>query len=103
MMAKYGNDIGGTNYGRDILKDYTMRRMDGGGNNIDFGNSHLQGNEMDLKLAFFRASYMWKHNLFLDLETTLRSEKDEEGSIDNTSAIFGISVRWNVPVRQYIF
>lgn len=103
LLARYGNDIGNVNFGRDILKDYTIRRPDGNGGSLEFGNDHLQGNETDLTMAFVRTSYMWKHNLFIDLEATVRNEKDSEGLIDTSAAIFGLSVRWNVPARRYLF
>lgn len=103
MKANYGNDIGDTNFGRDILKNYTVRRQTTGGTNIDFGNSHLQGNKTDLLLIFTRATYMWKHNLFLDVEATFRKESDAMGLIDSSSIISGFSIRWNVPARRYLF
>ena len=103
MLATYGNDQGSVNFGRDILKDYTIRRPDGNGGSLEFGNDHLQGNETDLTMAFVRTSYMWKHNLFIDLDATIRSEKDELGFIDTSAAIFGLSFRWNVPARRYLF
>ncbi|MEP1096474.1 MAG: hypothetical protein ABJG78_15265 [Cyclobacteriaceae bacterium] len=103
MLAKYGDDIGGVNFGRDILKDYTMRRPDGNGGSLEFGNDHLQGNETDLAIAFLRTSYMWKHNLFIDVDATIRNEKNEDGTVDVSSAIFGLSFRWNVQSRRFLF
>ena len=103
MLASYGNDIGDVNFGRDVLKDYLDRRPDGNGGSLEFGNTHLQGNKTDLLMGFFRASYMWKHNLFLDADFTFRKESDELGSIDSTNTIAGINVRWNVPSRRYLF
>jgi hypothetical protein len=105
MIASYGNDIGNENYGRDILKDYTQRIPDATipSQSKEFGNDHLQGNKTDLTLLFFRATYMWKHNVFLDVDATLRNEKDSNGQIDTSSAIFGLSFRWNIPARRYLF
>ncbi|MEO9483111.1 MAG: hypothetical protein ABJG47_06680 [Ekhidna sp.] len=103
MRASYGNDIGDVNFGRDILKDYTIRRPDGNGGNLDFGNAHLQGNKTDLTMFFFRASYMAKHNLFLDLDATFRKETDANGQIDTSTSVLGFSLRWNVPSRRYLF
>lgn len=103
MLATYGNDLGNDNYGRDILKDYTLRRPDGNGGSIDYGNTHLQGSKTDLTMAFFRASYMWKHNLFFDADITLREESDSNGFIDSSSSIFGFAMRWNLPSRMYLF
>ncbi len=103
LLAKYGNDLGNVNFGRDILKDYTIRIPDGNGGSLELGNDQLQGNETDLTMAFVRASYMWKHNLFIDLEATIRNEKDSQGLMDTSAAIFGLSFRWNVPARRYLF
>ncbi len=104
LMASYGNDVGDVNFGRDILKDYTQRRPDAnGGRNLEFGNEHLQGNKTDLFLAFFRTSYMWKHNLFIDIDATYRTEKDTNGLINTSSNIFALSFRWNVPSRRFLF
>lgn len=103
MFAKYGDDIGTENFGRDILKDYTIRRPDGNGGSLEFGNDHLQGNQTELGIAFLRTTYMWKHNFFIDFEATIRSEKDQLGFVDDSSGIFGVSVRWNVPARRYLF
>jgi len=103
LIAKYGNDLGGINYGRNVLRNYTDRIPDGNGGVQEFGFEHLQGNAVDLSMLFFRASYMLKHNLFFDLEGTLRNEKDESGNLDLSSTIFGFSIRMNSPVRTYLF
>ena len=103
LRASYGNDIGDVNFGRDILKDYLVRRPDGNGGSLEFGNTHLQGNKTNLTMLFLRTSYMPRHNLFLDLDVTLRNESDENGQIDTSTSVFGFSMRWNVPSRRYLF
>lgn len=103
MRASYGNDIGDVNYGRDILKNYITRRPDGNGGSLEFGNEHLQGNKTDLTMLFFRTSYMARHNLFIDAEVTLRKESDSNGFIDTSTSVFGLSFRWNMPSRTYLF
>ncbi|MEP0986010.1 hypothetical protein [Ekhidna sp.] len=103
LLASYGNDIGDINFGRDILKNYIDRRPDGNGGSLEYGNDHLQGNKTDLMMAFFRASYMCKHNLFVDGEITLRSEKDTNERIDQSTNVWGLSLRWNMPSRRYLF
>ena len=100
IRATYGNDIGSENFGRDILKSDDVRRF---GPNPDFGNDHLQGNKTDLLVLFSRTTFMPKHNLFFDLELTYRSESDQNGQIDADSSIFGLSFRWNMPARKYLF
>ncbi|MEM6642688.1 MAG: hypothetical protein AAF616_06890, partial [Bacteroidota bacterium] len=100
LASRYGNDIGDENFGRDILKDYTIRR------NVpdpDFGNDHLQGNEVSLLMVFSRVTYMLRHNVFIDLEATYRSESDENGFLTSKNAILGFSFRWNMPARKYLF
>lgn len=103
MSAKYGNDIGQVNFGRDILKDYTIRRPDGNGGSLEFGNSHLQGNQTELLILFGRVTYMLKHNFFVDGDLTYRSEKDQNGLIDSSTSVIGVSFRWNMPARRYLF
>lgn len=103
MKASYGNDIGDVNFGRDILKNYINRRPDGNGGSLEFGNTHLQGNKTDLTMLFLRTSYMARHNLFLDLDVTLRKESDSNGLIDTSTSVVGFSLRWNVPSRRYLF
>ena len=103
MSAKYGNDIGQVNYGRDILKDYTIRRPDGNGRSLEFGNSHLQGNQTELMVLFGRVTYMLKHNFFIDADLTYRSESDQNGFINTSNSVMGLSFRWNMPARRYLF
>lgn len=103
LLASYGNDIGNENFGRDILKDYTIRRSDGSGGSLEFGNDHLQGNRTEVVMLFTRISYMVKHNAFLDLEVTYRSEQDEVGFINSNQNIIGASFRWNIATREHLF
>jgi len=100
LYAQYGNDIGTENFGRDILKSQQVRRT---GPNPDFGNDHLQGNKTELMMLFSRVTFMPKHNLFFDLDFTYRSESDENGFIESDAALFGVSFRWNMPARKYLF
>lgn len=105
LTASYGNDIGSINYGRDILKDYT-RRVPNPSNpsqSLEEGNEHLQGNKTDLTMLYGKASYMLKHNVFLDVDATLRKEKDELGRINKSDMVFGISLRWNIQSSYYFF
>lgn len=103
LKAQYGNDLGNVNFGRDFLKDYTIRRPDGNGGSLDFGNDHLQGNKTDLLMLFGRVTYMFRHNVFIDADLTIRKEEDQNGLINSTSTVTGISFRWNIPARRYLF
>lgn len=103
MAAQYGNDLDNENYGRDILKDYTVRRLSQNGNSIEYGNDHLQGNKTDLLILFSRVTFMVKHNVFIDADATIRKESDANGFIDLNTSVFGFSFRWNMPARKYLF
>ncbi|MEM9895059.1 MAG: capsule assembly Wzi family protein [Bacteroidota bacterium] len=104
LFARYGNDLGNVNYGRDILKDYIIRvPNENGSGSREFGNDHLQGNLTTLTMGFGRITYMPRHNLFIDLEGTWRREKDESDRIDLSTSWIGASVRFNVQRNSYLF
>ncbi len=103
LNASYGNDIGDVNYGRDILKNYTRRVLDQNGSSREFGNDHLQGNKTNLAILFFRTTYMWRHNLFFDVDITQRTEQDSNNQLDTSSTIVGFSLRWNIQARRFLF
>ena len=100
LFAQYGNDIGDENFGRDILKSDNIRRN---APNPDFGNDHLQGNRTELLMLFGRATYMLRHNLFIDADFTYRKESDDRNFINSNSTVIGTSLRWNMPARRYLF
>lgn len=103
LSAKYGNDLGDVNYGRDILKNYNVRVLNSNGNSLEYGVDHLQGNLTNLNMFFLRTSYMLRHNVFVDFDVTFRNEKDESGNIDTSATIFGFSLRINSPTRTFLF
>lgn len=103
LSATYGNDFGKYNYGKNILKNYTIRPRKGFKPSDEFGNAHLQGNRTNLLMSTVKASYMLKHNLFLDFDYTYRNENDQMKITTNSSNILSLSVRWNMPARKYLF
>lgn len=91
VLASFGDDKDGLNYGHDISKPYINRRN-------EYGNAWLQGKKKNLAIFNTRLSYHLKTNLFLDGDFMLRELTGEE-----RSAIFGVSFRWNFPERFYLF
>ena len=97
LIAKYGNDINGLSYGRDILEPYLPSNRPG-----DYGNDMFQGETTDLQMIQATAQYMLIHNLMLNLTGTYRNETSILGT-DKTNAIMSFGVFWNFPVRSYLF
>ena len=101
MLADYGNDRDGLNYGRNILRSYTDRDLNQNDQaDDDYGNSLLQGSKGRLLMGNARLSYHLKPNLFLEGDLILRKETGFNAS---QSTIFGLSLRWNFPERFYLF
>ena len=94
VIGTVGRDDASNNWGSDILKDYTTRVQ-------DTGNETTQGVPTDIFYNRIRASYMLKHNLFLDLKHVFRKEESSAGNSD--SHIIGASLRLNIPDRTHEF
>lgn len=96
IVANYGLDTLTSNYGKDILKDYTTR-------NSDQGNVIAQGINTDLIFADFSASYMFWHNTFVDLKLIYRQQDSANNQFDQKSTIYTVSLRWNISQRLQEF
>jgi hypothetical protein len=96
-LTKIGRDNPGENWGGDILKRNDSREQ-------DFGNEITQGNLNEIYFAGFTASWMLKHNLFIDGQFIYRKSRSQQGpAVDNTTTIGFIALRWNIAQRQYDF
>lgn len=96
LIAQYGNDLGESSYGRDILKSYTLKT---GSVGIDL----LQGDKTSLYLTRTLLSYQLKHNLFTEIEFTSRNESSKSGNYDSNNKIISFALRYNFPHRPYLF
>ncbi|MFN3839799.1 MAG: hypothetical protein ACK4RF_03750 [Cyclobacteriaceae bacterium] len=96
-----GRDSNGFNYGGDMLKDNSARNN--GAANKDYGNHIAQGFQNNIMFGTLWASWMMKHNLFVDLTLTLRQSKSDLEFYNNNSAITSLALRWNIPQRLYEF
>jgi hypothetical protein len=101
VLTKTGRDSTGLNFGGDILKNYSTRN-NGSGNN-DFGNTVAQGFRNTITFGSISASWMVKHNLFIDLTFMARQSKCDLAFYDNNSTITSLALRWNIPQRLYEF
>lgn len=101
ILIKTGRDSTGLNFGGDMLKDNSTRNN--GTSNKDFGNTIAQGFRNDIMFGSFSATYMLKHNLFIDLNLTVRQSKSDLEFYNNNSTITSLALRWNIPQRLYEF
>ena len=96
IAANYGLDEPDTNYGKEILKDYTTRES-------EQDNFTGQGIATDLLFADFTASYMLWHNTFIDAKVIYRNQDSADNVYDQKSTIYSISFRWNIAPRVQEF
>ena len=92
-FAQYGLDTLGSNWGRNIHLPYNTYER-------EFGNVTGQGVKTNLIIAQFIASYMVRHNLFIDLNMMYRKEDAQLDVLDNNSLIFSMGLRWNMVGRM---
>jgi hypothetical protein len=91
-----GRDGEGENWGSDILKPSQTREQ-------EYGNSIGQGNSNTIMSLYLTASYMLKHNLFLDASQVVRQSKCDLEFYNNNTSITSVALRWNIPQRLYDF
>jgi len=88
ILAQYGEDREGENWGGDILKPSDSRQQ-------DFGNTIAQGEKVDVQLLGLEASYMFYHNYFLDLKLMLRSQESDNAQFSFETNYFSFGLRVN--------
>ncbi len=84
------------NFGANILRSYLTRVS-------QFGNELLQGIRSNTNLTLLNASYMFRHNLWLDAGLTLREEDSTDDSRDLSTQFVTLGIRWNVGRAEYGF
>lgn len=93
IKANYGVDPAEENYGGNIMKSYKSRTL-------DFNNEIGQGIQTDMMLLDFTASFMLKHNLFIDVKQVLRKLDSEEESLSTKTNFTSVSLRLNIAKRE---
>jgi len=101
LMAKagyvnIGRDGEGENWGTDILKGGQTREQ-------EYNNTIGQGVSNTIVSLNMTASYMLKHNLFLDASQIIRQSKSDLSFYNNNTSITSVALRWNIPQRLYDF
>lgn len=96
IQARVGRDTLGVNWGSDILKNNSTREN-------DFGNTTGQGISQTVRYLDFTASYMLRHNLFIDVKQVLRSGSSDVARYQSNNSITSVALRWNMAQRYYDF
>jgi hypothetical protein len=96
FFTKIGRDDATHDWGSDPLKNNSLHVQ-------DFGNKIGQGVKNNIAFADFTASYMLKHNFFIDAKMVLRQSKSPAAFYNNNSTITSLSIRWNIAQRTYDF
>lgn len=92
MMTTYGNDTNGSNWGTDIRLGYNSRVR-------EFGNVIGQGVTTNLYVGDVIVSYMFRHNMFIDLQITYRKTTSALPIFETETLNGAIAFRWNINAR----
>ena len=95
ILYSTGKDGENENWGGDILKENDLNRAGNTGNTIG------QGQQTRVLFADLSASWMIKHNLFIDLRQTIRRSSSDLADLDNSSSLSSIALRMNIAARTY--
>lgn len=96
FYADIGRDDVNENWGTDILKNSNTREQ-------EYGNTIGQGNPNTILFFDFTASYMLKHNFFLDAKLVVRKSESNLPAYHSNTTLTSLALRWNIPQRLYDF
>ncbi len=96
FYTKIGRDGVNENWGSDILKNSKSRQM-------EYGNKVGQGVQNTIAFVDLTASYMVRHNVFIDFKAIIRHSSSPATFYNKNSTITLIALRWNMPARTYDF
>ena len=96
-VMMYGTDpAADINYGGNILKDYTYRFR-------NEGNFIGQGRKTVVTYADLRASYMIRHNIFLESRFLYRFQDSQFRPNSYSEQVASFALRWNMPYQNWVF
>jgi hypothetical protein len=96
VWANKGVDYDGKNWGGNILLDYDTRAG-------DFGNTIAQGVPLFTRFIDVRVSQMLAHNLFLEGRYLSRREESPRYTVQQSTRLWSIALRYNIAYRQQTF
>jgi hypothetical protein len=95
-LANYGDDTADSNWGKYVMKSYDTREQ-------DYGNVIGQGVGTKLTYGELTLSYMWKHNLFFDINGIFRKLDSDLDERDEKMTYIAASMRWNIARKIHDF
>lgn len=93
IMAETGDDTPGQNWGNNPLISNSSRVQ-------DFGNVIGQGIKAHLRILGLDASWMLRHNLFIDGKLLLRKKDSDDDTLDLNTRIISVGLRMNMWNRE---
>ena len=99
--AKTGRDsalgaVPSVDWGGDINKSYTLREQ-------EYNNTLTQGIANEIIYNDLNISYMFRHNLYLDLKQVFRNSVSVDPVFNNNTSLTSVALRLNIAVRNYDF
>ncbi len=89
IHAKTGENAPNENWGANPLLGYDTHVQ-------DYGNFTGQGVAANINIFGLDASWMWYHNLFVDLKILLRKKNSTDDLRDLNTTTFGLGLRMNI-------
>ena len=102
VNATKGLDRPGENWGGNILLEYD-NRSNPLPSRPGFGHEIGQGITQDVNLLVLQASYMLKHNLFIDASLTARKTTADDPDFSGSTLWASGGLRWNIFPGSYDF
>ena len=97
LRSRKGIDIDGRNWGGSVYRSYQDGRPG------DTNNFLTQGTPVDVSFTDLRASYMLKHNFFVDGRLMFRNQVSPAASVNLKTNLATFGFRLNLPYRQQVF
>jgi hypothetical protein len=89
IHATLGDNSTNSNWGANPLLSYNSRVS-------DYGNKIGQGVAANINLLGLDASWMFRHNVFLDIKILLRRKESSDGARDRTTKFLSAGFRMNI-------
>jgi hypothetical protein len=96
MHARIGEDEDNKNWGGNPLLAYGSRVQ-------EYGNTIGQGIGAKVNLISVDASWMFRHNMFLDMRLLWRNKNSDDNVRDLRTQVWGIGIRMNFWPQGYDF